>query len=333
MKDIYIVGAARTAVGSFNGSLAGVSSVDLGKTAVVAALQRAGVPADAVDEVIMGCVLQAGLGQNITRQVLIAAGIPQERCAQTVNMVCGSGLRTVAAAAQAIVAGDSNIVVAGGTENMSLSNYLLPKARSGYRMGHAEVVDSMVYDGLTDSFNNYHMGITAENLAAKYQLSREDQDVFSATSQQRAEAAITSGRFKDEIAPVVIPQRKGDPKVFDSDEFPRFGSTVASLSKLRPAFKKDGTVTAGNASGVNDGAAAVVVAGDEAVQAQGLTPLARIASYGWYGCDPAIMGIGPVEASRIALKKAGWSVGDLDLIEANEGVCVTGAGSDEGART
>ncbi len=318
MKDIYIVGAARTAVGSFNGSLAGVSSVDLGKTAVVAALQRAGVPADAVDEVIMGCVLQAGLGQNITRQVLIAAGIPQERCAQTVNMVCGSGLRTVAAAAQAIVAGDSNIVVAGGTENMSLANYLLPKARSGYRMGHAEVVDSMVYDGLTDSFNNYHMGITAENLAAKYELSREDQDVFSATSQQRAEAAITSGRFKDEIAPVVIPQRKGDPIVFDTDEFPRFGSTVASLSKLRPAFKKDGTVTAGNASGVNDGAAAVVVAGDEAVQAQGLTPLARIASYGWYGCDPAIMGIGPVEASRIALKKAGWSVGDLDLIEANE---------------
>ncbi len=318
MKDIYIVGAARTAVGSFNGSLAGVSSVDLGKTAVVAALQRAGVPADAVDEVIMGCVLQAGLGQNITRQVLIAAGIPQERCAQTVNMVCGSGLRTVAAAAQAIVAGDSNIVVAGGTENMSLANYLLPKARGGYRMGHAEVVDSMVYDGLTDSFNNYHMGITAENLAAKYELSREDQDVFSATSQQRAEAAITSGRFKDEIAPVVIPQRKGDPIVFDTDEFPRFGSTVASLSKLRPAFKKDGTVTAGNASGVNDGAAAVVVAGDEAVQAQGLTPLARIASYGWYGCDPAIMGIGPVEASRIALKKAGWSVGDLDLIEANE---------------
>ncbi len=318
MKDIYIVGAARTAVGSFNGSLAGVSSVDLGKTAVVAALQRAGVPADAVDEVIMGCVLQAGLGQNITRQVLIAAGIPQERCAQTVNMVCGSGLRTVAAAAQAIVAGDSNIVVAGGTENMSLANYLLPKARSGYRMGHAEVVDSMVYDGLTDSFNNYHMGITAENLAAKYELSREDQDVFSATSQQRAEAAITSGRFKEEIAPVVIPQRKGDPIVFDTDEFPRFGSTVASLSKLRPAFKKDGTVTAGNASGVNDGAAAVVVAGVEAVQAQGLTPLARIASYGWYGCDPAIMGIGPVEASRIALKKAGWSVGDLDLIEANE---------------
>ena len=318
MKDSYIVGAARTAVGSFNGSLAGVSSVDLGKTAVTAALQRAGVSVDAVDEVILGCVLQAGLGQNIARQVLIAAGIPQEKCAQTLNMVCGSGLRTVAAAAQSIAAGDSDIVVAGGTENMSLANYLLPKARNGYRMGHAEVIDSMVYDGLTDIFNNYHMGITAENLATKYQLSREDQDVFSATSQQRAEAAITSGRFKGEITPVIIPQRKGDPKVFETDEFPRFGSTVASLSKLRPAFKKDGTVTAGNASGVNDGAAAIVVASEDAVKTKSLSPLARIVSYGWHGCDPAIMGIGPVEASRIALSKAGWSVGDLDLIEANE---------------
>ncbi len=318
MKETYIVGAARTAIGSFGGSLAGSSPVALGKTAVVEALARAGVAADAVDEVILGCVLQAGLGQNVARQVLIASGIPQERCAQTLNMVCGSGLRTVAAAAQAIAAGDSRIVVAGGTENMSQSTYLLPKARTGYRMGHGEVVDSMVHDGLTDIFNQYHMGITAENLAEKYNLTREDQDAFAATSQQRAEAAITAGRFRDEIAKVVIPQRKGDPKIFDTDEFPRFGTTAEALGKLRPAFKKDGTVTAGNASGVNDGAAALVVAGAEAVREKNLTPLARIVSYGWHGCDPAIMGIGPVEATRVALNKAGWTVSDLDLIEANE---------------
>ena len=318
MKETYIVGAARTPIGSFGGSLAGTDPVALGKIAVTAALQRAGVAADAVDEVILGCVLQAGLGQNVARQVLLAAGIPQERCAQTINMVCGSGLRSVAAAAQAIAAGDSDIVVAGGTENMSLSSYLLPKARNGYRMGHGEIVDSMVHDGLFDIFNHYHMGITAENLAEKYALTREDQDVFSATSQQRAEAAITAGRFNDEIVPVLIPQRKGEPKVFATDEFPRFGTTAESLGKLRPAFKKDGTVTAGNASGVNDGAAAIIVAGADAVNAHKLNPVARIVSYGWYGCDPAIMGIGPVEATRTALKKAGWSVGDLDLIEANE---------------
>ncbi len=318
MKETYIVGAARTAIGSFGGSLAGTGPVELGRVAVSEALRRAAVSAEEIDEVILGCVLQAGLGQNIARQVLIAAGIPQDKCAQTLNMVCGSGLRTVAAAAQAIAAGDSGIVVAGGSENMSMANYLLPKARNGYRMGHGEIIDSMVYDGLTDIFNHYHMGITAENLAEKYALSREDQDAFSALSQQRAEAAITAGRFKDEIVPVLIPQRKGDPVVFDTDEFPRFGTTAASLGKLRPAFKKDGSVTAGNASGVNDGAAALVVAGADAVSARNLTPLARIVSYGWYGCDPAIMGIGPVEATRLALKKAGWTVGDLDLIEANE---------------
>ncbi len=318
MKETYIVGAARTAIGSFGGSLAGTDPVELGRVAVSEALRRAGVSAEEIDEVILGCVLQAGLGQNIARQVLIAAGIPQDKCAQTLNMVCGSGLRTVAAAAQAIAAGDSRLVVAGGSENMSMANYLLPKARNGYRMGNGEIVDSMVHDGLTDIFNHYHMGITAENLAAKYALSREDQDAFSALSQQRAEAAITAGRFKDEIVPVLIPQRKGDPVVFDTDEFPRFGTTAASLGKLRPAFKKDGTVTAGNASGVNDGAAAIVVAGADAVSAKNLTPLARIVSYGWHGCDPAIMGIGPVEATRLALKKAGWTVGDLDLIEANE---------------
>ncbi len=318
MQDVYIVGAARTPIGSFNGSLEKVSAVELGRIVVEESLTRAGLSTQDVDEVLLGCVLQAGLGQNVARQVLIAAGIPQERCAQTLNMVCGSGLRTVAAAAQAIQCGDSSVVVAGGTENMSLAPYLLPQARSGYRMGNGEVVDSLVYDGLFDIFNRYHMGITAENIADKYSLSREDQDEFAALSQQRAEVAVTSGRFKDEIVPVLIPQRKKDPLVFDTDEFPRFGATAASLGKLRPAFKKDGTVTAGNASGINDGAAALVVAGSDVVKQQSLKPLARIASYGWYGCDPSVMGLGPIEATRVALKKAGWSVGDLDLIEANE---------------
>jgi len=318
MQETYIVGAARTPLGSFNGSLSTTSTVELGKIAVTEALRRAGVATEDVDEVSLGCVLQAGLGQNVARQILIASGIPQERCAQTVNMVCGSGLRTVAGASQAIKAGDASIVVAGGAENMSLAPYTLPKARTGYRMGNGELVDTLVHDGLFDIFNRYHMGLTAENLAEKYSLTREDQDTFSAQSQQRAEAAITSGRFKDEIVPVSIPQRKGDPKIFADDEFPRFGSTPETLAKLRPAFKKDGTVTAGNASGVNDGAAALIVAGADAVQQKGLTPLARIASYGWHGCDPSIMGIGPVQATRLALKRAGWTVNDLDLIEANE---------------
>ena len=238
MKETYIVGAARTPIGSFGGSLAGTDPVALGKIAVTAALQRAGVAADAVDEVILGCVLQAGLGQNVARQVLLAAGIPQERCAQTINMVCGSGLRSVAAAAQAIAAGDSDIVVAGGTENMSLSSYLLPKARNGYRMGHGEIVDSMVHDGLFDIFNHYHMGITAENLAEKYALTREDQDVFSATSQQRAEAAITAGRFNDEIVPVLIPQRKGEPKVFATDEFPVSAQQPNPSANYAPRLRK-----------------------------------------------------------------------------------------------
>ena len=318
MKDVFITGAARTPLGSFGGSLAQISPVELGRTAVSEAIKRAGVSENDIDEVILGCVLQAGLGQNVARQVLIAAGISQDRCAQTLNMVCGSGLRTVAAAAQSIQCGDANIIVAGGTENMSLSPYILPKARTGYRMGNGEIVDTMVNDGLFDVFNHYHMGITAENLAEKYGLNREEQDAFAAQSQQRAEAAIQAGAFEEEIVPVMIPQRKGDPVVFSVDEFPRYGTTAASLGKLRPAFKKDGTVTAGNASGVNDGAAALIIAGEDAVKQKGLQPVARIASYGWYGCDPAIMGIGPVEATRVALKKAGWNVFDLDLIEANE---------------
>ncbi len=316
MSEAFIMSAARTAVGSFGGSLAGVSPVDLGATAVKAALERAGRKPEELDEILLGCVLRAGLGQNVARQVLVRAGAPIERTAMTINMVCGSGLRSVAAAAQAIKAGDAGLVVAGGTENMSAAPYLLKQARTGYRMGNGELVDSMIYEGLTDIFNGYHMGITAENLAAKYGLTREEQDAFSAASQNKAEKAMAEGRFKEEIVPVAIPQKKGDPVLFQTDEFVRAGVTAEALGKLRPAFKADGTVTAGNASGINDGAAALVVASE--AEAKKGTPLARIASYGWHGCDPSIMGIGPVEAVRVALRKAGWKLEDLDLIEANE---------------
>lgn len=316
MGDVFIMGAARTAIGNFGGALAAVPAAELGAIAVKAALERAGFKPEQVDEVLLGCVLQAGLGQNAARQVLVKSGIPQERCAMTLNMVCGSGLRAVAAAAQAIKSGDSEIVAAGGTENMSLAPYLLRQARTGYRMGNGELVDSMIYEGLTDVFNGYHMGITAENLAAKYGISRADQDALAAGSQNKAEKAMADGRFKDEIVPVVMPQKKGDPIMFERDEFPRAGVTAEALGKLRAAFKGDGTVTAGNSSGINDGAAALIVAGGE--EAKKGTPLARVVSYGWHGCDPAIMGIGPVEAVRLALSKAGWKIGDLDLIEANE---------------
>ena len=316
MNEVFIMGAARTAIGSFGGALANVPAVELGAMAVKAALERAGFAPGQVDEVLLGCVLQAGLGQNVARQVLIKAGIPQERTAMTLNMVCGSGLRSVAAAAQAIKAGDANVAVAGGTENMSLAPYLLRQARTGYRMGNGEIVDSMIYEGLTDIFNGCHMGITAENLAAKYGITRAEQDALAAGSQNKAEKAMADGKFKEEIVPVVMPQKKGDPVVFERDEFPRAGVTAEALGKLRPAFKSDGTVTAGNASGINDGAAALVVCGAQAAKSG--TPLARIVSYGWHGCDPAIMGIGPVEAVRLALSRAGWTVGDLDLIEANE---------------
>jgi len=319
MNDVYIASAARTAVGSFNGSLSSLSAAELGRIAVTEALARAGITGADVDEVLLGCVLQAGLGQNVARQVAIKAGLPVEKTAMTINMVCGSGLRSVANAAQEIKAGDANIIVAGGTESMTNAPYLLKQARSGYRMGDGSLVDEMVYDGLWEIFNGYHMGMTAENLAAKYGITRADQDALAAASQNKAIAAINSGRFKDEIVAVKIPQKKGDPIVFDRDEFPRDGVTVESLAKLKPAFKPDGgTVTAGNASGINDGAAAIVVAGADAVKAKGLKPMARIASYGWHGCDPSIMGIGPVEAVRLALKRAGWKIGDLDLIEANE---------------
>ncbi|HPE36476.1 MAG TPA: acetyl-CoA C-acyltransferase, partial [Spirochaetales bacterium] len=296
MSDVFIMSAARTAIGSFGGSLAGVGTAELGTTVVKAAMERAGLSPDAVDEVLLGCVLQAGLGQNVARQALIKSGIPRERTAMTVNMVCGSGLRAVASAAQAIKAGDCGLVVAGGAENMSAAPYILRQARTGYRMGNGELVDSMIYEGLTDIFNGYHMGITAENIAERYKLTREEQDAFAAASQNKAEAAMASGRFKDEIVPVLIPQKKGDALVFDRDEFPRAGVTAEALAKLRPAFKPDGTVTAGNSSGINDGAAALVVASEAAAKTG--KPLARIVSYGWSGVDPAVMGLGPIEATR-----------------------------------
>ncbi|HHW99526.1 MAG TPA: acetyl-CoA C-acetyltransferase [Firmicutes bacterium] len=318
MNKAIIVSLARTPIGGFNGTLANVSAKDLAAIVIKEALNRAKLSPEQVDEVIMGCVLQAGLGQNVTRQAALAAGIPKEKPAMTINQVCGSGLRAVALAAQAIMLGDADIVVAGGTENMNQAPYLLKKARTGYRMGHGEVTDSMINDGLWCAIGDTHMGITAENLAEKYNITREEQDEFAAASQNKAEAALNSNRFAEEIVPVVIPQRRGDPIVFDRDEHPRAGVTVESLAKLRPAFKKDGTVTAGNASGINDGAAAVVVMSEAKAKELGIAPLATIRSYASAGVDPAHMGLGPVPATRKALAKAGLQLSDIDLIEANE---------------
>ena len=317
MREVVIASGARTAIGNFNGGLAGVSAVDLGVTAVKEAIKRAGITPDMVDDTIMGCILQAGLGQGVARQVAVKSGIPVEKPAYTINMICGSGLRAVQVAAQQIISGECDIVVAGGTENMSAAPYLLKNARTGYRMGHGEIIDSMIYDSLTDIFNNYHMGVTAENLAEKYNITREEQDAFAASSQNKAEAAIKEGRFKDEIVPVVIPSKKGD-TIFDTDEFPRAGVTAEALAKLRPAFKKDGTVTAGNASGINDGAAALVIMAAEKAEELGIKPLAKIVGYGSAGVDPSIMGIGPVTAVQKALKRANLKMEDIDLIEANE---------------
>jgi acetyl-CoA C-acetyltransferase len=318
MRDVVIVSAARTPVGSFGGSLKGLGAIKLGATAVKAAIERAGIkPAD-VEEVIFGCVLQAAQGQNVARQVGMASGIPQEVPALTINKVCASGLRSVSLAAQIIKAGDADVVIAGGTENMSDAPYGLADARWGYRMGEGKLVDIMIKDGLWDAFNDYHMGVTAENVADKWKLTREAQDAFGLESQKRAEKAIKEGRFKDEIVPVLIPQKKGDPKAFDTDEFPRFGTTAEALAGLRPAFRKDGTVTAGNASGINDGGAAFVVMSADKAKAMGLKPLARIVSYASAGVDPAIMGTGPIPATRKALEKAGLKITDLDLVEANE---------------
>jgi acetyl-CoA C-acetyltransferase len=318
MRKVYIAGALRTAVGRFQGTLGNTSSVELGKTVVKAVIERSGLKPENVDEVIMGSICTAGMGQNVARQIEIAAGIPVEKTAVTLNMVCGSGMRAIAMAAQEIKCGDAEVIAAGGSENMTAAPYVLKKARGGYRMGNGEIIDTMVNDGLWDVFNNCHMGITAENLAVKYNISRAEQDKMSAESQNKAEKAIKEGRFKDEIVPVVIPQRKGDPVVFDTDEFPRFGTTEQTLAKLKPAFKKDGTVTAGNASGCNDGAAAVLVVSEDALKKYNLKPLARIVSYAWAGVDPSIMGIGPAYAVSRALDKAGWKLEDVELIEANE---------------
>ena len=315
-ESVVIVAAKRTAIGSFLGSLSSLSAVDLGKVAVTAALAEAKVAPAEVDEVILGQVLTAGCGQNPARQTAIAAGIPVEKTAMTINQVCGSGLRAVALGLQSIRNGDAKIVVAGGQESMSQSAHAA-NLRNGTKMGNTEFIDTMIKDGLWDAFNGYHMGITAENVAEAYQLTRADQDALAATSQQRAEAAIKAGVFKDEIAPVTIKQKKQE-IVFDTDEFPRAGTTVETLSALRPAFKPDGTVTAGNASGINDGAAALVLMSASEALKRGLTPLATIASWATAGVDPKVMGTGPIPASRKALEKAGWSVADLDVIEANE---------------
>ena len=318
MQQAVIVSAVRTAVGSFGRSLNSVPAVELGVTALQEALRRVNLELGQVDEVILGNVLQAGLGQNPARQVAVRAGIPQEVPAFSINKVCASGLKSVFLAAQAVKLGDAEIVVAGGIENMSQTPYALKGARWGQRMGDGELVDLMILDGLWDIFHGYHMGVTAENVAAKYGITREEQDEFAFQSQQKAESAIKSGRFKEEIVPVKIPQRKGDPILFDTDEHPRFGTTLEAVAKLKPAFKPDGTVTAGNASGINDGAAILVIMSARKAEQLGLRPLALITSYASAGVDPAVMGTGPIPASRKALARAGWSAADLDLIEANE---------------
>lgn len=317
-QEVVIVSAVRTALGSFNGSLKNVSAPELGATAIKGALEQAGVKPEQVDEVILGNVLQAGLGQNPARQAAIGAGIPETVSSLTINKVCGSGLKAVHLATQAILAGDAEIVVAGGMENMNQAPYILKNAREGFKMGDQKLIDTMTSDGLTCAFNQYHMGITAENLADKYSITREEQDQFSAWSQEKAVKAIEAGTFKDEIVPVVIPQRKGDPIVFDTDEYPKKGTTAEKLAGLRPAFKKDGSVTAGNASGINDGAAALVVMSRKKADELGLKPLVTIKANASAGVDPSIMGIGPVPAVKKALEKASISIEELELIEANE---------------
>lgn len=318
MTDVVIVSAARTAVGKFGGTLAKIAAPELGSKVIVAALERAGVKPEQVSEVIMGQVLAAGSGQNPARQSSIKAGLPTAVPAMTINKVCGSGLKAVMLAANAIIAGDAEIVVAGGQENMSAAPHVLPGSRDGFRMGGAKLVDTMIVDGLWDVYNQYHMGVTAENVAKEYNITREEQDAFAALSQNKAEAAQKAGRFDDEIVPVEIPQRKGEPLRFATDEFVRHGVTAESLAGLKPAFSKEGTVTAANASGINDGAAAVVVMSAKKAEALGLTPLARIKAYANAGVDPKVMGMGPVPASRRCLERAGWSVQDLDLMEINE---------------
>ena len=318
MRDIAILAATRTAIGSFQGTLSGLPAHALGAALIRGILEKTGIAPAEIDEVVLGQILTAGSGQNPARQAAIAAGLPHAVPALSLNKVCGSGLKAVHLAAQAIALGDADLVLAGGQESMSLAPYVLPKARTGLRLGHAQLEDSLIRDGLWDAFNDYHMGITAENLAERYGITREQQDAFAADSQRKAAEAIAAGRFQDEITPISIPQRKGDPVLFDTDEQPRAGTTAEALAKLRPAFKKDGTVTAGNASTINDGAAVLLLASAQKAEALGLPVLAWIRGYASAGVDPAVMGIGPVPATQKTLNKAGWRIGDLDLIEANE---------------
>ncbi|SHJ40276.1 acetyl-CoA C-acetyltransferase [Dethiosulfatibacter aminovorans DSM 17477] len=317
-REVVIASAVRTPVGVYGGSLAKMSAVDLGAIAAKEAIKRANIDPATIDEYVIGNVLGAGLGQNVARQVAIAAGVPVEVTGFTINKVCGSGLRAASMAYQFIQNGDCDIVLCGGTESMSNAPYLLPNNRWGQRMGDGKVIDSMVHDGLFDIYNKYHMGITAENVAEQWGFTREDQDKFAATSQQRAEAAQKSDRFKEEIVPVEVPQRKGDPIIVDTDEFPRHGTTAEKLAKLKPAFKKDGTVTAGNASGINDGAAMFIIMSKDKADELGVEPIATIKGFGSGGVDPSIMGVGPIPACKKAIAKAGWTVDDIDLVEANE---------------
>ena len=317
MKDIYLVSCCRTAIGSFGGTLANTSAIKLGEIVAKETIKRAGITLGDINEVMIGCVLTAGLGQNVARQIAIGAGLPVETPAYTVNKMCGSGMKTVIDAARAISADDAEIVLAGGTENMSAAPYAMPSARYGARMGNTTLIDTMVYDGLTDVFNNYHMGMTAENICDKWGIAREELDAFALSSQEKAAAAITAGKFEDEIAPVPVKVKK-EIVDFKVDEYPR-ATTKEALAKLRPAFKPDGgRVTAGNASGINDGAAAILIASGDAVKKLSLKPLARLVSWGQGGVDPSIMGIGPVPASKLALERAGLTIDDIDLIEANE---------------
>lgn len=318
MREVVIASAVRTAIGTFGGALKDVPAADLGAIVIKEAVNRAGIKPELVNEVVMGNVIQAGLGQNVARQAAVKAGLPIEIPAMTLNMVCGSGLRSVALAAQMIKAGDCDVVVAGGMENMSRAPYALETTRWGQRMGDGKLVDTMIKDALSDAFNNYHMGVTAENIVKEWGLTRKELDEFSLNSQLKAEKAIKEGKFKDEIVPVMVPQRKGEPKVFDTDEGPRFGSTMEGLARLKPCFIKDGKVTAGNSSGINDGAAAFVVMSAEKATELGVTPLATIVSYGHKGLDPAIMGYGPFHATKAAMENANLTVEDMDLIEANE---------------
>lgn len=318
MAEVVVVAAGRTAIGKFGGALAKISAPELGARVIQGLLEKTGVKGEQISEVILGQVLTAGSGQNPARQSVIKSGLPQSVPAMTINKVCGSGLKAVMLGAQAIACGDAEIVIAGGQENMSASPHVLAGSRDGFRMGDAKLIDTMIVDGLWDVYNQYHMGITAENVAEKHGISKAQQDEFAVASQNKAEAAIKAGKFKDEIFPVSVPQRKGDPLVFDTDEAPRFGTTIDSMTPLKPAFKKDGTVTAGSASGINDGAAAVMLMSAEKAKELGLPVLAKIEAFASVGVDPAIMGMGPVPASKLCLEKAGWKASDLDLMEINE---------------